>query len=71
MVSGLGAMFSGMAGAAGGKPIRIQRTQFTMSEGGLQGVVNSKVMVSVTGGASLEHKKAALETMDFGGLGDF
>ena len=71
MVSGLGAMITGMAGAAGGKPLRIQRTEFTESDDGLQGVVNGKVMVSVTGDASLDDKKAALDTMDFSGLGDF
>ncbi len=71
MVSGLGAMITGMAGMAGGKPLRIQRTEFTESDDGLQGVVNGKVMVSVTGDASLEDKTAALEAMDFNGLGDF
>ena len=40
MVSGLGAMISGMAGIAGGKPLRIQRTEFTDQDEGLQGVVN-------------------------------
>jgi hypothetical protein len=70
MVSGLGAIFTGMAGA-GGKPIRIKRTQFTMNEGDLQGVVDNKVMVSVSGSASLEQKQAQLEAMDFEALGGF
>ncbi|HRO12861.1 hypothetical protein [Amaricoccus sp.] len=71
MVSGLGAMISGMAGLAGGKPLRIQRTEFTEQDGDLQGVVNGRVMVSVTGGASVEDKRAFLEAMDFGALGNF
>ena len=52
MVSGLGAMISGMAGLAGGKPLRIQRTEFTTNDGELQGVVNDRVMVSVSGDAA-------------------
>ena len=39
--------------------------------GDLQGVVNGRVMVSVTGGASVEDKRAFLEAMDFGALGKF
>ncbi len=72
MVSGIGAMITGMAGmAGGGKPIRIQRTEFTSTDDGLQGVVNNKVMVSVTGNANIDDKTAALETMDFKAIGDF
>jgi hypothetical protein len=71
MVSGLGAMISGMAGIGGGKPLRIQRTEFTSQDNALQGVVNGKVMVSVTGDASLEDKTAHLEAMDFQALGNF
>jgi len=71
VVNGLGGLISGMAGLGGGKPIRIQRVEFTQSDDGLQGVVNKRVMVSVTGSAPLEVKQAALETMDFKALGDF
>ena len=71
MVSGFGAIMTGLAGAGGGKPIRIKRTQFTMNEGDLQGVVDNKVMVSVGGSASLEQKTAQIEAMDFEALGDF
>lgn len=72
MVSGIGAMITGMAGMAGsGKPMRIQRTEFTSTDDGLQGVVNNKVMVSVTGNATAEDKSAALELMDFKALGEF
>lgn len=71
MVNGLGAMISGMAGIAGGKPMRIQRVEFTQTDDGLQGVVNDKVMIQVSGDASLEAKTAHLEAMDFKALGDF
>ncbi len=71
MVNGIGAMFSGMSGIAGGKPVRIQRVQFNSTDDGLQGVVNGKVMVSVTGDASIEDKTAYLEKMDFKALGEF
>ena len=40
-----------MAGLGGGKPLRIQRTEFTEQDDALQGVVNDRVMVSVTGDA--------------------
>ena len=71
MVSGLGAMLTGMSSVAGAKPIRIERTQFSMNEGELQGVVADKVLVSVSGEAPLEAKTAHLEAMDFKALGDF
>ena len=71
VVNGLGAMITGMAGLAGGKPLRIQRVEFTQNDEGLQGVINKRVMISVTGSAPLEAKTAALETMDFKALGDF
>ena len=71
MVTGIGAMITGIAGAAGGKPLRIKRTQFTMNEGELQGVVDNKVMVSVSGSASIEQKTAQIQAMDFEALGDF
>jgi hypothetical protein len=71
MLSGIGAMITGMAGLAGGKPMRIQRTEFAEKDGALQGLVAEKVMVSVDGDASLEDKKALLEAMDFKALGEF
>lgn len=70
MVTGFGGMLAGLA-SAGGKPIRIKRTQFAMSEGDLQGVVDSKVMVSVSGTARQEDKVAQIEAMDFEALADF
>jgi hypothetical protein len=51
--------------------MRIERTEFTEHEGDLQGMVDERVMVSVTGDASVEDKKAFLEAMDFEALGDF
>lgn len=71
MVNGIAAMVGGMAGMGGGKPMRIQRTEFANNEGEIQGVVNGKVMISVTGSASVEDKTAYLEAMDFKGLADF
>jgi len=71
MVSGLGAMITGMAGLAGGKPLRVQRTEFTEQDGDLQGVVDKRVMVNVSGDASLEDKTAFLEAMDFKALEAF
>jgi hypothetical protein len=71
VMSGIGAMISGVAGLAGGKPMRIERTEFAEHEGDLQGMVDERVMVSVTGDASVEDKKAFLEAMDFEALGDF
>jgi hypothetical protein len=71
MVGGLGAMLTGMSSLAGGKPMRIQRTEFVMNEGELQGVVDGEVLVSVSGDAPLEAKTAHLETMDFEALADF
>ena len=66
------AMMSGMAGmAGGGKPLRIQRTEFASTDDGLQGVVDGKVMVASTGNATVEDKTAQLEAMDFKALGEF
>ena len=71
MVSGIGAMITGMSSIAGGKPVRIQRTQFTVTEDEMQGVVDGKVLVSVSGAASVEDKTAHLEAVDFDALADF
>jgi hypothetical protein len=70
MVSGIGAMMTGLS-SLGGKPMRIQRTEFAMNEGELQGVVDGKVLISVSGDAPIEAKTAHLEAMDFAALGDF
>jgi hypothetical protein len=71
MVSGVAAMISGMAALGGGKPIRIQRTQFGVNGEDMQGVVDGDVLVSVSGDASVEDKTAYLEAMDLRALGDF
>lgn len=72
MVSSVAAMVSSLSGmATGGKPIRIQRTEFQRDGEELQGVVNGKVMISVGGSATIEDKTAYLEAMDFKGLGEF
>ena len=55
----------------GGKPMRIQRTEFADNDGELQGVVDGKVMISVSGDATVEEKTAYLEAMDFKGLAGF
>jgi hypothetical protein len=71
MVSGMAAMVGGLAAMGGGKPVRIQRTEFGMNEGELQGVVDDKVLVTVSGNATIEDKTAHLEAMDFKALADF
>ena len=71
MVSGIGAMITGMGAITGGRPLRIQRTQFANNDGEMQGVVDNRVMVSVGGSASVEDKTAYLEAMDFRALGAF
>lgn len=71
MVTGIGSMLSGLASASETKPIRIQRTQFTLNEGELQGVVDDNVLVSVSGAAGVDDKTAFLEVMDLQGLADF
>lgn len=71
MVSGMAGMLSGLAGMAGGKPMRIQRTEFTQNDQDLQGVVNGKVMVSVGGTAPVEDKSALVDAMDLKALAEF
>lgn len=71
MVTGIGAMLTGLAGVGGGKPMRIQRTEFAVNEGELQGVVDGKVLVSVSGNATLEEKTALIEAMNLKALADF
>lgn len=71
MVSGMGAMLSGMAGLTGGTPLRIKRVEFAQSEGEMQGLVGDKVMVSAAGTASVEQKSALIEAIDLDALADF
>jgi hypothetical protein len=71
MITGMAGMLSGIAAMGGGKPMRIQRTEFALNEQDLQGVVGGKVMVSVGGDASVEDKTALVDSMDLGKLADF
>jgi hypothetical protein len=71
MISGMAAMLSGLATMGGGKSIRVQRQQFQVTDTEIQGVVNGKVLVSISGDAPVEAKQAHLETMDLRALGDF
>ena len=70
MVSGLGAIFSGMAAPAAASRSASSAPSSPMNEGDLQGVVDSRVMVSVSGRPPGE-KQAQLEAMDFEALSDF
>lgn len=72
VVSGIASMVSGIASmGTGGKPMRIGRTEFADSDGDLQGVVGGKVLVSASGDATVEDKKAYLEALDFTALAAF
>ena len=71
MVSGIAGMIGGLGAMGGGKPMRIQRTEFADNDGELQGVVDGKVLISVSGDATVADKTAYLEAMDFKGLASF
>lgn len=71
MVSGMGAMITGMASIGGGKPLRINRVEFGQNDGELQGIVKDKVMISVSGSAPVEKKTALIEAMDFEALANY
>jgi hypothetical protein len=71
VVSSIGGMITGMASLGGGKPTRIQRTQFADNDGEMQGVIDNRILVSVSGQASVEDKTAQLDAMDFSALRDF
>jgi hypothetical protein len=71
MITGMAGMLSGIAAMGGGKPMRIQRTEFALNEQDLQGVVGGKVMVSVGGDAAVEDKTALVDSMDLGALAEF
>jgi hypothetical protein len=71
MITGMAGMLSGLAAMGGGKPMRIQRTEFALNEEDLQGVVGGKVMVSVGGNATVEDKAALIEGIDLGALAEF
>lgn len=71
MVSGMAAMFSGMTSMAGSRSARIQRQQFAIGEGEVQGVVGGRVLVQATGDAPVEDMQAHIEAMDLGALADY
>ncbi len=71
MVSGMAAMFSGMAGLGGDRSVRIQRQTFAVSEGEIQGVVGGNVLVQASGRAPIEAMQAHIEAMDLRALADF
>lgn len=71
MLSSFSAMISGLSAASGGRPMRIQRVQFVDNDGEMQGMVDNRILVSVSGDASVESKKAYLEAMDLTGLRDY
>lgn len=71
MVSAISAMVSGVASIAGTETRRIQRVQFAVNEGELQGVVGGKVLVSASGTAAVEDMVAVIEAMDLRKLGEF
>ena len=70
MITGMAGMLAGITGL-GGKPLRIQRTEFAMNEKDLQGVVDGRILVSVGGNASIEDKTALIQSMDLGRLADY
>lgn len=71
MVSAISAMVSGVASIAGTETRRIQRTEFAVNEGDLQGVAGGKVLVSASGTAPVDDMVAVIETMDLRALGEF
>jgi hypothetical protein len=71
MISGMAAMLSGLATMGGGRTIRVQRETFQINDDEIQGVVNGKVLVSISGDAAVEDKQAHLEAMDLRALGNF
>jgi hypothetical protein len=71
MVSSMAAMFSGMASMGGGRSVRIQRQQFSVGEGEVQGVVGGTVLVQAQGQAPAAAMQAHIEAMDLRALGEF
>lgn len=71
MVSGMAAMFSSMASVAGTRSARIQRQQFAIEDGEMQGVIGGKVLVQASGSAPIEDMQAHIEKMDLGALADY
>lgn len=68
MISGMAAMFSGMAGMGGNRPLRIQRQQFSVGEEEVQGIIGGRILVQAQGRAPTEAMIAHIEAMDLAGL---
>lgn len=71
MVGSLGAMLGGLASMTGSKPLRIQRVEFSETDGELRGMVNNRVLVTVSGDAAPEDKRMLIEAMDLGALANY
>lgn len=71
MVSGMAAMFSGMAGMGGNRAVRIQRQQFAVGEEEVQGVVGGKLLVQAEGRVPTDVMVAHIEAMDLGALANY
>jgi hypothetical protein len=71
MVSGMAAMFTGMAGMQGGRSVRIQRHQFSVGEGEVTGVVGGAVLVQAQGRVPTDAMVAHVEAMDLGALANY
>ncbi len=69
VVGAISAVVSGMSSLGGSR--RIQRTQFAVNDGDLQGVVNGKVMISASGDAPIDDMAAIIDLMDLRALGEF
>lgn len=71
MISGMAAMFSGMASMAGSQSLRIQRQQFAISDGEISGVIDGRILVQAEGTASTADMQAHIEAMDLSALADY
>jgi hypothetical protein len=71
MLASVNTMIARLSAATGGRPMRIQRVQFIDNEGDLQGMVDNRILITVSGDASLESKKAYIEAMDMQGMSNF
>jgi hypothetical protein len=71
MVGGIAAMVGGMSSLAGAETRRIQRTQFAVGDGQLQGVVDGRVLVTAAGAAPVDAMVSVIELIDFRALAAF
>jgi hypothetical protein len=71
VLASVSAVISRLATATGGRPLRIQEIEFVENGGRLQGMVENRILVTVSGDASFESKKAYLQALDLQALRDF